>query len=330
MEVIDSDLVPKSSSLFLCKLCDYYTSRKSQYHRHLLTDKHKIKENDSNLVPKSSKLYECKCGKIYKYDSGYYRHKKICLKEIPKCIEDCSHVNVAKETQPANLITTELVMELIKDNKEMKQLIMEQSTTLTNIVHDVINNRVVHTNNTNNTNNHNIITNSNNKAFNLNLYLNETCKEAINMSDFVSSIKMNLDDLEHTGRKGYIEGISSIILKNLNKIEQHLRPLHCSDNKREILYIKDNNEWTKECYNKPILTKAIKVIANENIKQIKTWREKNPDCTNADSKKNNLYLKIVSNSMNGLTEEEGNKNINKIISNLAKQTNIDKSLSYNN
>jgi hypothetical protein len=150
------------------------------------------------------------------------------------------------------------------------------------------------------------------------------------MSDFVSSIKMNLDDLEHTGRKGYIEGISSIILKNLNKIEQHLRPLHCSDNKREILYIKDNNEWTKECYNKPILTKAIKVIANENIKQIKTWREKNPDCTNADSKKNNLYLKIVSNSMNGLTEEEGNKNINKIISNLAKQTNIAKSLFYNN
>jgi hypothetical protein len=145
------------------------------------------------------------------------------------------------------------------------------------------------------------------------------------MSDFVSSIKMNLEDLEHTGRKGYIEGISNIIIRNLNDIETHHRPIHCSDNKREILYIKDNDKWEKECDDKPILTKAIKVIANENIKQIKNWQQKNPDCTNADSKKNNLYLKIVSNSMNGLTEEEGHKNINKIISNVAKNTIIDKS-----
>ena len=114
-------------------------------------------------------------------------------------------------------------------------------------------------------------------------------------------------------------------VKNLNKLEQHLRPLHCSDAKREILYIKDNNEWTKECDDKPILTKAIKVIANENIKQISKWKSQYPDCTNADSKKNNLYLKIVSNSMNGLTEEEGHKNINKIISNVAKKTIINKS-----
>ena len=127
----------------------------------------------------------------------------------------------------------------------------------------------------------------------------------MNMSDFISSIKINLDDLENTGRTGYIEGISTIILKNLNKIEQHLRPLHCSDNK-------------------PILTKAIKVIANENIKQIKNWTAKYPDCTKADSKKNNLYLKIFSNYMNGLTEEEGNKNINKIISNVARENVIQK------
>jgi hypothetical protein len=188
-------------------------------------------------------------------------------------------------------------------------------------------------NGTNNTTTNSISTNCNNvtnKTFNLNLYLNETCEDAMNISEFVKTINLNLEDLENTGREGYIEGISNIIFKNLNNLEDHFRPLHCSDSKREILYIKDNNEWTKECYNKPILTKAIKVIANENIKQIKTWREKNPDCTNADSKKNNLYLKIVSNSMNGLTEEEGNKNINKIISNLAKQTNIAKSLFYNN
>jgi hypothetical protein len=116
-------------------------------------------------------------------------------------------------------------------------------------------------------------------------------------------------------------------VKNLNNLEQHLRPLHCADLKREVMYIKDNNEWTKEIEEKPILTKAIKIIANENIKQIKNWKDKYNDCTDSDSKNNNLFLKIVSNSMNGLTKEEGHKNINKIISNIAKDVAIHKSLS---
>jgi hypothetical protein len=181
--------------------------------------------------------------------------------------------------------------------------------------------------NTTNNNSHNTTntnTNSHNKTFNLNFFLNETCKNAMNISEFVSSIKVNLEDLEYTGRQGYIQGISNIILNNLQKLEQHERPLHCNDLKREVLYIKDNDKWEKETEQKPILTKAIKTIANENIKQIKHWREKYPDCTNADSKKNNMYLKIVSNSMNGLTKEEGDKNINKIISNIVKEVVIEK------
>jgi hypothetical protein len=201
-----------------------------------------------------------------------------------------------------------LVLHLLKQNGELQNKILEMASQ-TNITN--------HNNNSHNTTNID-------KCFNLNLFLNETCKNAMNITDFVSSIKMNLDDLETTGRTGYIEGISNIILKNLNKLEQPLRPLHCSDLKREVLYIKDNNEWTKETEEKPILTKAIKTIANENIKQINKWKEKYPDCTKADSKKNDLYLKIVSNSMNGITKEEGNKNINKIISNLAKKVIIEK------
>jgi hypothetical protein len=306
-------LVPKSSKIYECKICDYTTSRKSQYDRHLSTDKHKNREKSTNfnICQQKSSEYICECGKAYKERTGLYKHKKHCV--IPR-------------TFSSGEITTELVLQLIKENRETQKLFMEQSqnmqqqnNTLTNIVQDVVKNGV------NNNNSHNTTTNSHNKAFNINLFLNETCKEAINMSDFVSSIKMNLDDLEHTGRKGYIEGISNIIIRNLNDLEQHHRPIHCSDNKREILYIKDNDKWEKECDDKPILTKAIKVIANENIKQIKNWQQKNPDCTSSDSKKNNLYLKIVSNSMNGLTEEEGHKNINKIISNVAKNTIIDKS-----
>jgi hypothetical protein len=153
----------------------------------------------------------------------------------------------------------------------------------------------------------------------LQFFLNETCKDALNITDFVSSIKPSLEDLENTGRRGYIEGVSNIILKNLNNLEQYRRPIHCSDHKREILYIKDDNQWIKESEEKPVLTKAIKVIANENIKMIKDWRVLNPDCTDINSKKNNLYLKIVSNSMNGSNKEESDKNMSKIISNVAKE-----------
>ena len=306
--------IAKNRKEYWCEKCDYVTCNKYDYKKHCETIKHKnaisamaIDNLSQDLSQKTQHLFKCECGKTYRDNSGLWRHKKKC-------------------NNPTE-ITTELVLQLIKDNRDMQKLFIEysqtmqqQNNTLTNMVHDVVKNGV------NNTHSHNTTTNSHNKAFNINVFLNETCKEAINMSDFVSSIKMNLDDLEHTGRKGYIEGISNIIIRNLNDLEQHQRPIHCSDNKREILYIKNNDKWEKECEEKTILTKAIKVIANENIKQIKNWKEKNPDCTSADSKKNNLYLKIVSNSMNGLTQEEGHKNMNKIISNLAKKTVIDKSI----
>jgi len=202
-------------------------------------------------------------------------------------------------------------------DKELITMLVKQNTKLMNIVENGTHN----TNNTNNTNCHNT---TNNTAFNLNFFLNETCKNALNITDFVSSIKLSLEDLEYTGRKGYIEGITNIILKNLKDLEDHERPIHCSDIKREVLYIKEKDKWEKESNEKPILTNAIKVIANENIKQIKDWRNQHPDCTDAESKKNNLYLKIVSNSMNGSSEEESHKNINKIISNVAKETTIQK------
>ena len=204
------------------------------------------------------------------------------------------------------------MIDLIKNNTEVQKMMLDM---IKNGTHNI---------NSNNTNN---ITNNttNNKTFNLNVYLNETCKDAMNITEFINSINFNLEDLENTGRKGYIEGISNIFIKNLNNIEHHLRSIHCSDQKRETIYIKDdNNEWKKEGDDKPILTKAIKNVANQNIRQIKNWTEKYPDCTKSHSRKNDFYLKIVSNSMNGLTEEESKKNINKIISNVAKEVVINK------
>ena len=146
----------------------------------------------------------------------------------------------------------------------------------------------------------------------------------MNLTDFVNSINLSLEDLENTGKKGYIEGISDIFLNNLNKIEDTMRPIHCSNQKRETFYIKDNDIWEKESDNKPILTNAIKHVANKNIKQISEWTKIHPDYNDSKSKTNDKYLKIVSNSMNGLTEEESKKNISKIISNVAKETVIRK------
>jgi hypothetical protein len=165
--------------------------------------------------------------------------------------------------------------------------------------------------------------NSNNK-FNLNVFLNETCKDAINISDFVSSLVVSINDLEETARLGYADGISKIFLNGLTQLDVHNRPVHCSDYKREVLYIKDNNEWTKDTGDKNVLTNAIKCIAHKNIKQISEWQKQNPLYNDPDSKQNDKYQKILFNCMSGSTKEEANNNYEKIIKNVAKQTVITK------
>jgi hypothetical protein len=295
--------MPENAILFECNICDFKCFKLSNYDKHLLTSKHKNRTKLNKLEPLNNfkKLFVCKnCNKEYKARNSLWYHEKKCSQQINTKKEK------EKEKEKENIINekNDLIHVLITQNNELMQLLKN----------GIINNNTTINNNHNTTNN----------SFNLNFFLHETCKDAMNISDFVSSIKVSLSDLENTGRQGYIEGISNIILKNLNNVEQNLRPIHCSDVKREVFYIKDNNEWQKENEEKPILTKAIKVIANENIKQIKSWREKHPDCTDSDSKKNKLYLKIVSNSMNGLTEEESQRNISKIISNVSKETIIQK------
>lgn len=285
----------KNSLKYVCKKCDYATSKKSSYNEHLLSAKHTNSITIDNPPKKNNSGFICpNCHKTYKDNSGLWRHKK-------KCKE-----NVIYNNDNDSLSDKELMLMIMKDNTELKKMMMGVLETGANVY------------------NSNNVTNSHNKSFNLNLFLNETCKDAMNITDFINSIHINLEDLENTGKKGYIEGISNIFLKNLNSLEHHMRPLHCGDLKREILYVKDNNKWEKETNSKLILKNAIKTVAGENIKQITNWKNKYPDCTNSDSRKNDMYLKIVSNSMNGLTEEEGNKNINKIISNLAKQVVIEK------
>ena len=315
METLGNKIQQNSAFKYYCDICDYGTSRKCNYNTHIISLKHLKNSKMETFVNKNQQIQQkiskstqhtCeKCEKTFKNRSGLWKHKQKCnVIDYIYSEDDDEYMYQGINIKDKDA----LVLHLLKQNGDLQNKIIEMAS------HSTI------TNNNNNNNSHN----TTNNAFNLNFFLNETCKNAMNISDFVSSIKVNLADLENTGRQGYIEGITNIVLKNLNKVEQNLRPIHCSDVKREVFYIKDNNEWQKENQEKPILTKAIKVIANENIKQIKFWCDKYPDCTDSDSKKNNLYLKIVSNSMNGLTKEESDKNINKIISNLAKEVIIDK------
>jgi len=299
----------KIPSNFCCDKCHYNTANLKDFKKHTLTKKHISMSTEINgNIKEIKKIPNCSyCGKHFQTNSGLWKHKKKCSIQTKQ--HNVKQTDNEDTYQGINIKDKDaLVLHLLKQNGELQNKIIEMAS---------------HLNITNN-NSHNTNTTHIDNNFNLNFFLNETCKNAMNITDFVSSIQMNFDDLEHTGRSGYIEGISNIIVKNLNKLENHMRPLHCSDLKREVLYIKDNNEWTKETYDKPILTNAIKTIANKNIKQINKWKDNYPDCAKSNSNKNDLYLKIVSNSMNGLTKEEGDKNINKIISNISKNVIIEK------
>ena len=195
--------------------------------------------------------------------------------------------------------------ELIKEQTDVKQLILE-------LVKNGINNTT-----------NNINTNSNNKTFNLQIFLNETCKDAMNITDFVDSIKLQLSDLEKVGEVGYVEGISNIIIKNLNELDETKRPLHCTDKKRETIYIKDQGQWEKEDDNKSKLKKTINKIANKNIKLITQFREKYPECRKSESKLSDKYNKMIIEAMGGLGDNNVEKE-DKIIRNIAKNVVIEK------
>ena len=302
MIVNDSEKSQNVSPIYKCELCDYVSSKKSDYNKHLATVKHKNHENGSKMVVNDSKKsqkvahFECDCGKIYKYDSGYYRHKKNC--NLQNLCQDISSKN--------DVIDKDLIMLLIKENSELKNMMIK-----------VIENGI---NNTTTNNSHNTI--SNNKTFNLNFFLNETCKNAMNIMDFVDSIKLQLSDLEGVGELGYVDGISNIIVKNLKKLDVTQRPLHCTDKKRETMYIKDEDKWEKD-EEKKKLHKVVRKVTCKNQNLIPKFKETHPDCNTYHSKFSDQYNKIIIESMGGKGDNDYEKE-EKIIKNISKQVFIDK------
>jgi hypothetical protein len=302
MTTIDNDSLVKVSTEFRCDVCNYTTRRKYNLDLHLNSTKHKNNVSTTNhnepLVI-VSKNYRCQnCAKEFNDRAGLWRHKKKCNIVEPH-EESCLKNNTADKD--------ELINYLMKENQEFKNLILE-------IVKKDTNNTI------NNTTNNN--TNSHNKAFNLNFFLNETCKDAMNIMDFVDSIKLQLSDLEKVGELGYVEGISNIIVKNLNELDVTQRPVHCTDKKRETMYIKDEDKWEKDEANSKI-KKAIKRVASKNQRLLPKFKEAHPDCGTYHSKYSDQYNKIIIESVGGSGDNDAEKE-EKIIRNISKNVVVEK------
>jgi hypothetical protein len=286
---------PKSPKKFFCKKCDYDCCKQSDWDKHLLTSKHIKDDAELQKNRQNRQNFTCECGNEYKYRQGLWNHKKKCFNKKEENIET---------TEDANFNDKDLILTLIQQNNELQKQMLEVIKNGTNI------------NNTVNNNSHN-------KTFNLQVFLNETCTDALNIMDFVDSIKIQLSDIESIGELGYVNGMSKLIIKHLNALDENMRPVHCSDPKRDSLYVKDKNVWEKEDPENKKIKKAIKYISNKNICALPEWKAKYPDCIYSDSNKSDQYNHIVLEAMGGSGDNDAEK-ADKIVKKIAKVVTIDK------
>jgi hypothetical protein len=309
------DCPQKSPKLFCCNNCNYSTCNSKDYNKHLSTAKHQASAGLNTIEQKNPKksdvLFNCACGKTYTARNSLWYHKQKCTTNATTPTEKDTPLPVDDPMQ------TNIILELVKQNQEFKQLLIEQNKTII----ELAKNGQVNNNNTiNNTNN----VNNNNKTFNLNFFLNETCKDAMNMKDFIQSLELSLPELEKMGEIGFAEGMSRVFVNRLNSLDVTKRPIHCSDVKREIIHIKDDNKWERDNANLDRLRKIIKQLTHKNILRVDDWKKANPGCTEYNSRKNDQYLKINMEAIGPVEDEEVKRDFSKIIRRVAENTTIDK------
>jgi len=290
IEKMITNFTPKNAESFECIKCDFKCCKKSDWTRHVSTRKHKMITNDNKKTPKNNDyIYSCDCGKKYKHSSGLSRHRLKCDEYIVG-----NDIQLSTPHSPSISIGTsddinykEMFIEMVKQNQELQKTMQEIIPNIGN-------------------NNNNI-----NNKFNINVFLNEHCKDALNIMEFVHSLKLQMTDLENTGKMGFIEGTSKIIIDGLRDLELHKRPVHCSDIRNEILYVKDNDTWEKDTNNKDKMKRVIDEVSKANMKQIPKWITDNPTYANDEE-----YMTIVSNIMNMDSIDEAKS---KIIQNVSKE-----------
>jgi len=315
--------IPKNPQKYCCKFCDYSTSNKKDFIKHEATLKHQVSHNPNQSYLKNPQIsHDCICGKIYKHKSTLSAHKKKCNyinkddnKQIAIFITE-SEMKIETELDNISKNSEDIIDILMSENKDFKNIILDlvkSNTELQKQMMEVCKNGV-----TNNTN-----INSNNKTFNLQFFLNEQCKDAMNIMDFVDTFQLQFSDFERIGEVGYVEGISRIIINKLNEMDIYKRPIHCSDAKREIMYVKDKDVWSKENANNDKMRLAIKYISKKNSDMIRPWANKHPGVIYSDHRLNDNYQEMIIESMGGnsgtLAECEA-----KIIKKISKMVLIDK------
>ncbi len=301
-----------SPKKFTCSFCSISCAKNTEWLRHINTRKHKINQNGKNVEKNGEKstLIVCKCGKKYKDRSGLWRHEKKCdYKPEPEPEPPKKHKLYEKDN---------IVDVLMKENQEYKDMMLEMMKSNNNLQKQVLEL-------CKNSNSHNTVisnSNNNNKTFNMQFFLNEKCKDAMNLTEFVDSMQLEFSDLEDVGKLGYVEGISKIMIRKLNELDIYKRPIHCSDAKREIMYVKEDNVWEKEKNTNDHIRKAIKRVTHKNSGMLVPWSLANPNCMNYDHHLNDVYIRMMGQSMGGSGEFVDNEN--KIMKKIAKAVLIDK------
>ena len=306
--MMNPQISQKIPSKFTCETCDYNTGNKKDYNKHLTTLKHlnRTELNDIEQEKGESENYICKnCNKTYKARNSLWYHEK-------KCKNNKAENSILDSSMNEIKALTNLVLELVKNNTELQKQNQDFQKQMIDVVcKNNNNNTVINTNSHNNT--------TNNKIFNLQLFLNEECKDAMNMSEFINSIELKISDMENIGKNGYIEGMSNIIINKLHATDMHKRPVHCSDAKRETLYVKEENKWEKDTQETKQMLSAVRGVNKKNYQFLSTWKETHPKCMDSNSNQSDEYMKIMSKVMDG--DEE---NINKVIKKVAKEVVIEK------
>lgn len=283
---------------FYCESCKFTCKKNSDWNRHISTEKHKkLIRGDNSIKSKHS----CICGRQYKHLSTLCNHRKNCSKYTSNNSTDL-FIEFIKQNQEMQKQNQELQQNFLEQNKELQNKLLEISQTpnITNNIQNVQNN------------------------FNLNMFLNETCKDAISITDFIDSLQLEVSDLEETGKLGYVLGISRIFINKLKELDVHERPLHCTDIKRETVYIKDKDAWEKESTEKSTLKQVVKKIARKNLQQLPAWQEQHPEFIKSDTPENNEFMKISLNALGSYSKEDEEKDINKIMKNVLKEVIIEK------
>jgi hypothetical protein len=301
----------KNVKKYTCENCHYNTSKHFDYMKHLSTLKHKTQLLGDTSYEKVASAYECDCGKKYNHASSLWNHKQKCIKIFTPIEEPAP-----KQSQDDDKIQMNIILELVKQNQEFKQLLIEQNNTILEVAkNSQVNNTINQTNNNNN---------SHNKTFNLQFFLNETCKDAMNMKDFIKSLELSLPELEKMGEIGFAEGMSRVFINRLNSLDITKRPIHCSDVKREIIHIKDDNKWEMDNANLDRLRKIIRQLTIKNILKVDDWKKANQGCTEYNSRKNAQYLKINMEAIGPVDDAEVKRDFGKIFRRIAESTAIDK------